>query len=231
MDSSWRSLYFVFTGAFPGREREFEQWYTSTHIPDVFQHPHVAAATQYKVLTDATGVFSRHLTVYELTGDDPNAVVEALFKLDYRRSSAIDRSKAKRITALQSAPRRLRDGVAPPGEQAFQAAPGMLLAFNQSFPGGEAAFEDWYTGTHMPEAMRHPKTRAATRFRVVNDPLGVVPANVAVYEVDSDDPEAVSAEMRGGTYTPADPDYDRAASRQMLARQFAPRLVRPRVTL
>ena len=76
---SERNLFLVFTNAAEGREAEFNEWYDTTHLPDVLDVPGVVTAQRYAIAPIETpeveGVPSplppahRYLTVYELERD------------------------------------------------------------------------------------------------------------------------------------------------------------------
>lgn len=63
----------VLTNPAPGREDEFNDWYTHDHIPDVLTIPGIVAATRYRHVAQggkpAWGGF-RYMAIYELETDD-----------------------------------------------------------------------------------------------------------------------------------------------------------------
>jgi hypothetical protein len=77
-----RPLFIVQTNAVPGREAEFDDWYTNQHLSDVLAVPGFVAAQRYVMSTvqrdSAAAAYPyRHLAVYEL-GGDPRAALDSL---------------------------------------------------------------------------------------------------------------------------------------------------------
>jgi hypothetical protein len=57
----------------PSREDEYNQWYDSTHVPDVLKVPGFVAATRYKVADTQFGPVDtpgRYIALYEVEVDD-----------------------------------------------------------------------------------------------------------------------------------------------------------------
>jgi hypothetical protein len=65
----------------PSREDEYNQWYDSTHVPDVLKVPGFKSATRYKVAdvqfgeVDAPG---RYIALYEVEVDDLNDIPQGM---------------------------------------------------------------------------------------------------------------------------------------------------------
>lgn len=76
----------VLSNPVEGREDEFNEWYTNTHLRDVTAVPGIRSAQRF-VLKDPMGYEHRHryLAIYEIESDDPHAVVEELLR---RRGTA-----------------------------------------------------------------------------------------------------------------------------------------------
>jgi len=78
------NLFLVFTNAVSGREADFNDWYETTHVPDVLAVPGVVSAQRYEVAPvetpDVEGAPAPappahgYLTAYELTRN-PNEVM------------------------------------------------------------------------------------------------------------------------------------------------------------
>lgn len=64
-----------------GREEEFNEWYSNTHLADVVAVPGFRSAQRFK-LKEPMGFEHRqqYLAIYEMECDDPQAVVEALYR-------------------------------------------------------------------------------------------------------------------------------------------------------
>jgi acetyl esterase/lipase len=78
-----RFQYVVLSRAVPGREEEFVEWYRTQHLLDVCRMPGVVGGTVHRMdfqrtydLPDAPQWTL--LTIYELEGDDPEAIVNSL---------------------------------------------------------------------------------------------------------------------------------------------------------
>src|SRR5690606_28970654 len=76
----------VLANPVPGREDEFNEWYTNTHLRDVVAVPGIQSAQRFK-LCDPMGFEHRHqyLALYEIDSDDREAVIEELLR---RRGTA-----------------------------------------------------------------------------------------------------------------------------------------------
>ena len=67
----------------PAAEAEYNEWYTSTHVPDVLKVPGIKSATRYKLAeSPAPGAAmpTNYLAVYEVEADDLNEITEGLGK-------------------------------------------------------------------------------------------------------------------------------------------------------
>lgn len=78
-----RFHYAVLSQAVAGREDEFVQWYREQHMPDVLRMPGVVSGKLVRLdfqrvynLPDAPQWTT--LTLYELEGDDPEPIIDAL---------------------------------------------------------------------------------------------------------------------------------------------------------
>lgn len=72
------------------------------------------------------------------------------------------------------------------------------------------AFNEWYSGRHLSDVLAIPGFTAAQRFKYVGD-AGLPPPKYrygATYELETDDPGAVVAELFARHGTPAMPGSD-----------------------
>lgn len=71
----------VLTNPVEGRDAEYNDWYTDTHLSEVLQVPGIVAAQRWRVAEEsAAGPPLRYLAIYELD-DRPTAdVIAALFE-------------------------------------------------------------------------------------------------------------------------------------------------------
>ena len=66
-----KAIVLVFTNcADPAREAEFNEWYKSTHVPDILQAEGFVAATRYQLLGEPGPGQGKFLAVYEVEADD-----------------------------------------------------------------------------------------------------------------------------------------------------------------
>ncbi len=66
--------YLVITNPVPGREDEYNRWYTERHLPDVVAVPGMVAAQRFRV-TGESNLPGAYAAVYEIETDDPAAVL------------------------------------------------------------------------------------------------------------------------------------------------------------
>jgi hypothetical protein len=104
-DSGQRSLYIVRSNPVPGREAEYDDWYTGRHLPEMLAVPGFASAQRFvlsPVARDPRMPPSRysHLAIYEVSGD-PGQAFQALARAraagTMSGSPAIDRGFAAHL--------------------------------------------------------------------------------------------------------------------------------------
>lgn len=105
----------------------------------------------------------------------------------------------------------------------------LLLVFSKPAPGQEAAYHEWYDGTHLADVIAVAGFKAASRYRPVPAVEGVVPTDeyLAIYEIESDDPAVTMAELMeaaSNMYIP--PAIDLSTVRLELQKLITPRLER-----
>lgn len=84
-------------------------------------------------------------------------------------------------------------------------ARGILLVFsNPSALDRLLEFDEWYSGTHLPEFLRIPSVQAARRFRLSASQMPLPPGTplggrefLAAYEVETDDFASLCEEIMG----------------------------------
>ena len=100
----------------------------------------------------------------------------------------------------------------------------MLLALNgpTAGEGDEEAYNSWYNGTHLPAFKTIEGVRSARRYKVMRGKLPGLEAwpYMAVYEIETDDLAAVSAQLAKELQSFA-PTLDRARSAHLMAIQIA----------
>jgi len=82
-----------------------------------------------------------------------------------------------------------------------------LLAFTNPAPGREAEFNHWYDERHVPDLLAVPGFVSAQRFQLTDATGQGSPgwSYLALYEIESDDPDAVMVEVRARLGTDAMP--------------------------
>jgi hypothetical protein len=88
-----KGIMVVESGPAEGREDEYNDWYTNTHIPEILTKvPGFTSATRYRVAhPDQPGSKARYLAIYELEADDlsgPPAELRKLSQAGQTTSSA-----------------------------------------------------------------------------------------------------------------------------------------------
>jgi hypothetical protein len=76
-----------------------------------------------------------------------------------------------------------------------------FVVFTDAVPGKEAEFNAWYDAQHLADVLRVPGFVAAQRFKLAQ-PQSDLPARyLALYEIETDDPQAALADLtsRSGT--------------------------------
>jgi hypothetical protein len=75
------------------------------------------------------------------------------------------------------------------------------IAVTDSVPGREEEFNTWYEQQHVPDLLRIPGFVAARRFKLVQSQGGLPGRYLALYEIETDDPQGALAELmnRAGT--------------------------------
>jgi hypothetical protein len=79
-----------------------------------------------------------------------------------------------------------------------------LVVMTEPKDGREDEYNEWYTNQHLADVVAVPGFRSAQRFKL-KDAMGFEQRNryLAIYEIESDDPQAVVAEMFRRRDTPA----------------------------
>ncbi len=77
-----RFQYVILSRSKPGREEEFADWYAAQHLPDVCRMQGVVSAKLFRIglqkVYDLDAPQWTLLTTYELEGDDPQAIIDAI---------------------------------------------------------------------------------------------------------------------------------------------------------
>jgi len=87
-----------------------------------------------------------------------------------------------------------------------------LLVFSEPFEGQDEAYNDWYTNRHLDDVCAQPGFTAAQRFKLHSVTMGSAPNRyLAIYEVETDDPDWVVENLfakRDTPEMPLDPSFN-----------------------
>jgi len=73
---------------------------------------------------------------------------------------------------------------------------GVLTVLSNPRPGYEEAYNDWYQRIHLPDVLRVPGFIRAQRFRLAGGAAAAGFRYLAIYEFDSEQPEALLGELQ-----------------------------------
>ncbi len=81
----------VFSEPFPGREAEFNEWYTSRHLGDICALPGFTTAQRFTLHSVSMGTaLNKHLAIYDVETDDPEGVIANMFAMKDTAAMPID---------------------------------------------------------------------------------------------------------------------------------------------
>ncbi|MCB2049203.1 MAG: hypothetical protein KDE32_13415 [Novosphingobium sp.] len=88
-----------------------------------------------------------------------------------------------------------------------------LIALTTPLPGREQEYHDWYNNVHLPELVNGLGLQGAQRYELVAKMIGAdTNQYLAIYDVETDDPEGFMARMGefagSGGMTPSDSTSD-----------------------
>ncbi|MBI4300590.1 MAG: hypothetical protein HY677_05590, partial [Chloroflexi bacterium] len=69
----------------------------------------------------------------------------------------------------------------------------LIVYTNCSDPTRDAEFNQWYNTIHIPDVLCVSGFTACTRYKLTEQPQDGEAAYLAIYEIDSDDPDAAMA--------------------------------------
>ena len=97
-----RAVLLVMSDAVEGRDAEYNDWYDQVHLPDVLSVPGFVGARRFVAEPSVHGELpaQRHLAIYEMEGDDVDALHAALSAAAARMeiSPAFDRTRTVTYT-------------------------------------------------------------------------------------------------------------------------------------
>jgi hypothetical protein len=182
-----RYVFLVFANPIPGKETEFNDWYTNTHMGDLVQLQGWMGAQRFRSVNDvsprpsAPGYEHGYLMVWDLEDTEANAALS-------RMTAAIAGGKSRRGAAFNYTPGAGASGtfeavgpriVRPDGRGPTLPDPSdnktprpnryVLMDFANASPGKEAQFEE-NMNQRIQTVLTLPGWMAAQRFRIADTP-------------------------------------------------------------
>jgi hypothetical protein len=177
----------VFANPIPGREAEFNDWYTNTHMGDLVQLPGWVGAQRFRIITNVTprptaaGYNQGYLIIWDLEETDANSALG-------RMTAAIAGGKSRLGAAFNYTPGAGANGTfetlgpritRPDGKGPSLPDPSdnktprpnryILMDFANSLPRRETEF-DGSENRIIESVLRLPGWMAAQRFQLVDTP-------------------------------------------------------------
>jgi hypothetical protein len=182
-----RYVMLVFANPVPGREVEFNEWYTNTHMGDLVQLPGWMGAQRFRIITSVTprpsvaGYSHGYLIIWDLEETEANTALA-------RMTAAIAGGKSRLGAAFNYTPGAGANGtfetlgprvMRPDGKGPTLPDPAdsktprpnryVLMDFANPLPGREAEF-DKGVNERMASVLLLPGWMAAQRFRMAETP-------------------------------------------------------------
>jgi hypothetical protein len=184
-------LFFVFSDCKdPSREKEYIDWYSNTHIPDMLESPGMVKAAFFQNAELRDNQKREFLALYEFQTDDlpkfnqgvgiiGKGTVE---KGRYSKLPIFDPPEVPR-KYIQIAP--FRDG---PHKKRRASGNYRYFAFSDcKDPSREKEYIDWYTSTHIPDMLETPGMVKAAFFQNAQPKDNQKRKFLAFYEFQTDD--------------------------------------------
>jgi hypothetical protein len=184
-------LFFVFSDCKdPSREKEYINWYSNTHIPDMLETPEMVKAAFFQNAELKDNQKRKFLALYEFQTDDlakfnqgvgivGKGTVE---KGRYSELPIFDPHEVPR-EYVQITP--FRDA---PGQKGKAVGKYRYLAFSDcKDPSREQEYIDWYCNTHIPDMLETPGMIRAAFFRNAEPKENQKRKYLALYEFQADD--------------------------------------------
>ncbi|MBI2165748.1 MAG: hypothetical protein HYU29_05025 [Chloroflexi bacterium] len=176
------------------KEREFNQWYTYTHLGDMLASGLVTHAIRYEDASPKPGE-PRYLAIYEIERDSLETVPQKLAALvqGWRNQGRIHE-------ALEMVSATMWRSIGPQFKTARTGrarVTGLFLTqTNCADASREQAFNRWYDGTHVPDILATGLYHTAYRFEAVSPQPGQA-RYLALYETDAEDSLRAAEELLG----------------------------------
>jgi hypothetical protein len=206
-----RYIMLVFANPIPGREAEFNDWYTNTHMGDLVQLQGWMGAQRFRIVTNvqprpsAAGYWHGYLIIWDLEETEANAALS-------RMTAAIAGGKSRLGAAFNYTPGAGANGTfeamgpritRPDGKGPTLPDPAdnktprpnryVLMDFSNPLPGKEAEFDRTVNQT-IQSVLTLPGWMAAQRFRIADTPgraPSVKPRYLTIWETEGASAQAV----------------------------------------
>jgi hypothetical protein len=213
-----RYVMLVFANPIPGKEAEFNDWYTNTHMGDLVQLQGWMGAQRFRIVTNvqprpsAAGYAHGYLIIWDLEETDANAALG-------RMTAAIAGGKSRLGAAFNYTPGAGANGTyeaigprikRPDGKGPTMPDPSdnktprpnryVLMEFENALPGKDAEFEK-AVAQRIPTVLALPGWMAAQRFRVADTPgraPSVKPRYLTVWETEGVSAQVVNETLQQG---------------------------------
>lgn len=180
-----RYAFLVFANPLPGREAEFNDWYTTTHIGDLVQVPGFVGAQRFRIVSNVTprptaaGYRHGYLIIWDLETADVDAsttrMVDGIRGGKLRRGAAFDYTPGTAGAGMYEVlgPRVTRpDGKGPTVPDRNDPAAArvdryIVMDFSEPPPGQDALFERALRA-RASEVLTVPGWLAAQQFRLAD---------------------------------------------------------------
>jgi hypothetical protein len=208
----YRYAYFVFANPVPGREVEFNDWYSNTHMGDYLQQKGFTGAQRFRIVTDvnpkpsAAGYTQGYLIIWDWEDADINGPFSRLSTAPVtgkvRRSPAWGFAGSPQGAYLVMGPRITRpDGrgaTMPTDDKTIRPNRYILMDFSNPLPGKEAEF-DTAVNQRIKDVLTLPGWMAAQRY-VLGDRPGQAgqlpkPRYLTIWETEGESAQAVNTTL------------------------------------
>ena len=212
-----RYVMLVFANPIPGKEAEFNDWYTNTHMGDLVQLQGWMGAQRFRIVTNvqprpsAAGYTHGYLIIWDLEETDANAALG-------RMTAAIGGGKSRLGAAFNYTPGAGANGTyeaigprikRPDGKGPTLPDPSdnktprpnryVLMEFENALPGKDAEFEK-AAAQRIPSVLALPGWMAAQRVRMADTPgrPSVKPKYLTVWETEGVSAQTVNETLQQG---------------------------------
>jgi hypothetical protein len=221
----------VFSEPFEGRDDEFNAWYTGRHLDDICALQGFTTAQRFTLHGVSMGTsLNRYLAIYDMETDVPDRVIENMFAARDTPAMPIDPSFNLDATTVMLYEHISDLVTAKDGHHSANgpARKFRALVFAEPFAGRDDEFNAWANDEHLDHICALPGFASAQRYRLHSVSMGTtLNKYLAIYEIESGDPDARINNMiaLGGTPAmPLSPAFNVGATTMMVYEQLTPQV-------